>query len=719
MTFLAAGFLFVLFLAALPLVIHWLARRRREVAWAAMAILAQVMASTRRKAQIREIIILSLRVLAVALAIFAFARPAKPGGGDTQAGLVAVIIDASGSMQYRIGAESRLDRAKNLAKAAVMALPPDARVALVVAPALTVDGKVAAVAGEPTNDRVAITAAIDRVVAGNAAFDPAIALTAAGRSLKAGIGSRAIILVSDLQAGDWSAQAQSGISQSLSALNALDPRPALRIIDAGDHELADVAVESVTVDDPLPTAGAAIPVRAVLRARGGAAPSPLAVDLYLATDQDPALRKVDSRVIARLDGTVTVEFSAKLPAGNVALEVRCQADRLAATDRGRVVVEVVERVEVLVVDGKGAVAGFTGAAPFLAAALSPAGELSSFATTRMTPIQLSPSRLNTARVVALADVSDLSAPVAEALTAWVRRGGVLLAFMGDDIQPTAWNRLFAELLPVRLDQPLDLGANGSALEPVAAHPLLQPFVADEFAPLLTRPRTRKLMGATLVAGDGTAQSALVATIAGKPAIVTHSVGRGRVWWYGMSADRSWSDLCLHPAFVPLVQRAVQLGIAGTAPRTVPAGQVASLDAGADRIGAQATVTAPDGNTAMRTWEALPGGDRTCLDIPGTLLAGIYRIANTGNTTDGNRLLAVDTPASEGDLTALAPADLARQLPGLDVAAAGASAIAHAEIGWWLLVLALLCLAAETALAALWAPQDEEAEAVPSASIPSP
>jgi hypothetical protein len=700
MTFLAAGFLVLLALAGLPPLIHWLARRRREIAWAAMTILRRVLARTRRKAQARELVILALRCLAVMLIVLAFARPAMHGAGEAGGGgLVCLVIDASGSMGARVGAESRMDRAKARTKELIAKLPAGSRAAVVVAPALTADGKVGAVAGEATSDRAALAAAVDRIQPGAAAFDPAAALAAAARCLAAGVGGRSLILVSDFQAGDWTAEAASALSPAIAALNALDPRPVVRLVDAGDGELADVAVTAIAPDDPLPVAGRAAPVRAVVRARGGAAPAPLALSLIVTTPDQAKGRVVDSRVIPRLDGSATVQFSATLPAGLVALEARAQADRLAVTDSARCVVEVVERVETLVVDGRGATEGFTGASPFLAAAIAPAGELSSFRATRITPIQLAPSRLRGVRAVALADVPDLPAPVAEALVAWVRAGGVLLAFMGGEVQPAAWNRLLAQVLPGRLDAPQRLPGDGAGLEPAGDHALLQPFAAAEFQPLLRRPRLRTVMGITLASETA---PEVVAKAGGRPVIATAALGRGRIWWYATSADRSWGDLCLHPAFLPLVQRAIQLGLAGHTPPTAPAGAVAVVGGGPELIGRQATVTAPDGATASRTWEAAPGGERSRLDIPGTLHAGIYRLAGAG----GAGLVAVDAPAGEGDLTAITAGDLARRLPGLavvgDLDPAGGR-----EIGWWLLLLALSCLAAETALAAWWAPRDED------------
>ena len=69
--------------------------------------------------------------------------------------------------------------------------------------------------------------------------------------------------------------------ETLATLTAIEPRPSVRVLDVGDGETADIAVESVVLEDPLPTAGSEVPVRVTLRARGRVATDPLAVDLYL------------------------------------------------------------------------------------------------------------------------------------------------------------------------------------------------------------------------------------------------------------------------------------------------------------------------------------------------------------------------------------------------------------------------------------------------------
>ncbi|HEV2471332.1 MAG TPA: BatA domain-containing protein, partial [Chthonomonadales bacterium] len=76
MSYLNPAFLSALGLAAIPLVIHLIRKRKlRVIRWAAMEFLLQSMRKQRRRMRIEEWILLALRILIVAMAVFAFARP--------------------------------------------------------------------------------------------------------------------------------------------------------------------------------------------------------------------------------------------------------------------------------------------------------------------------------------------------------------------------------------------------------------------------------------------------------------------------------------------------------------------------------------------------------------------------------------------------------------------------------------------------------------------
>ncbi len=117
---LAAGAL----LAAVPLVIHLFNRQRHKpMSWAAMRFVEAAWKRTRRRARLEELLLLILRMAAVALLALALARPFA-GGASPLAVLterrrdVIAILDTSASTGYRDGTrtvfDTQLERAKQL-----------------------------------------------------------------------------------------------------------------------------------------------------------------------------------------------------------------------------------------------------------------------------------------------------------------------------------------------------------------------------------------------------------------------------------------------------------------------------------------------------------------------------------------------------------------------------------------------------------------------------
>ena len=106
MNFLQSPILYFLPLALLPVIIHLINQHRhRTVKWAAMMFLLDAKKMTKGMARLRQILILAMRVLAIAALILAAARPLASGwialtaGGKAET--VLVLLDRSASMEQQ------------------------------------------------------------------------------------------------------------------------------------------------------------------------------------------------------------------------------------------------------------------------------------------------------------------------------------------------------------------------------------------------------------------------------------------------------------------------------------------------------------------------------------------------------------------------------------------------------------------------------------------
>ncbi len=124
MTFLAPALLIALPLAALPVIIHLIhLYRRRQVKWAAMMFLLAAQRMNKGLSRLRQVLILALRVLAVAAILFVITRPLAGGWLGLTGGApdtVMILLDRSASMEQQntaTGVSKRAAGLRNVAKA--------------------------------------------------------------------------------------------------------------------------------------------------------------------------------------------------------------------------------------------------------------------------------------------------------------------------------------------------------------------------------------------------------------------------------------------------------------------------------------------------------------------------------------------------------------------------------------------------------------------------
>lgn len=107
MTFLNQPILWLLFAAAIPIIIHLLNRRRhRTVKWAAMSFILKATRESRGKKKLKHLIILTARTLALAALVIAIAQPLVGGflgWGGSKLDTVVLVLDRSLSMESETG----------------------------------------------------------------------------------------------------------------------------------------------------------------------------------------------------------------------------------------------------------------------------------------------------------------------------------------------------------------------------------------------------------------------------------------------------------------------------------------------------------------------------------------------------------------------------------------------------------------------------------------
>lgn len=533
LTFLYPLFLAGLAAAAIPIILH-LFRRRSEtvVDFPAVRLIDQAPVETRRRRRLRELVLLALRVTALALLALAFARPyfaAAPAVLSTPTTVIA--LDTS----YSLSAPGQFAAAQQAARAAID------RVAVTDRTAVVTFADTAVVALEPTTDRSAAIQAIEEasVTAGATRFRSALARAAE----TVGPEGR-IVVITDLQQTGW---------------------------DASDEGAVPDGIELEVVGVPPPSGNLA--VTAARREND-------AVVAAVHNFGDRAERvAVRLRVGEREASAVTVSVAAQ-----AAAEVRLPG---TLPPRGAAVVTVddprgyqLDNARFLVLDPPQATAvvvvtaeppGSSDAGLYVERALSVAEDGRAFAVSLVDGPTFSAASDTSADpgALILLGTTTLDRRGRERVATFLREGGRVLATLGPDIDMAT----LADTLGVTVEaSAAPVPAGRSTLVPVdGRHPVFRPFMNPTGA-LGDVPfaQVRRL-------GESPSVQVLARFSGGGNALTEQTVGTGRLLLFASDLDNRWNRFPLNPAFVPWLLETVRYLTQGrgalqlfTLP-TVPAG----------------------------------------------------------------------------------------------------------------------------------------------------
>lgn len=708
-------------LAAVPLIIHLLNRQRyRPMEWAAMRFVLAAYRKTRRRVQLENLLLLLLRMGAIALLALAVARPFAAGEGalapltERRRDLV-LVADASASTGYREEVDTTFERITARAIEIVGELDGGRgdRVHPIVA------GTRARLYGWQPPDKAlsilsTVTEPTDEALDLGAVLGEVLSLA---REDAAGTGESAleVRLLTDLQRSSFEPLIGSeggdpaALAEHLDALAALGVRVVVEDLGPAPLEPPNLTVAEVAVGEGDLVTGAPVEV-AVRVANHGTSPRP-AERVALSVDGNKLpVQRVDVPARGTAEAMFTVQFDRP---GPHALVAELDGDRLSADDRRATVVLAPPPVSVLVVNGAPSDEIEEDEVGYLMPALEPLRPDDGALTRGIQPFEADEVTvdvltdpeldLRAVDVVLLAGVGALPDSVVGRLEERTAAGGSLIVTMGPrvaDLDLTN-ERLFrpdgSGLLPAELLRRVSV-ARRDAYYRVAefeeTHPALA-FFADE----AWRPFLAEIPFYSFVHVEPLDDAKVLARLdddARSPLLVERGYDRGKVFLYTSSFHPDWSDV-VHEArtLIPLTHEWLRYAGARTEPpRVLSPGSPLRLEV--DAYPRTAELVRADGSRRAIEGkiEELPDGRWRLPEVPGgeTERAGLYVV---GLEEGRQEPFAVQLDPTEGDLSRLGPTDLRDLHPALALLerreggdAVGDEAARRGEI--WRL-LATLCL----------------------------
>ena len=650
--FLSPIFLWGLALVGIPILVHLIRKRKiKVIRWAAMEFLLQSQRKQRRKLRIEELILLALRVLIVALAAFAFARPVLRSLGipllSQNARVYAVIVlDNSFSMGHR-GADSKtsFERAQNAAEEVVAnILKPGDSVSVIL-----LSDKPEDAVGDPSFDLKLVRQKIRDAKLSDRGTDYLEAAKRVNRRLKSSTApAREVYFLTDDQASAWTT------SKSDAAHNVwadMGKQSRVTWVSVGEK---DTARENLAVGTPEPSRQLVTPklpttIKATIYNYGSKARSGLQV--HLIVDGKTETQKVS---IAP-HGKSVVEFSNHrfdtLGTRTCAVELDDpqNVDGLTADNRAPFVVRVRDQLKVLVQDVHPAKDPAKSESFYMMTALAPGGEAQSMIPKLRDGEGFGGLDLREYDAVVVTGATGFSAPDVRVLSDYVKGGGGLLLFPGPYTDAQKLNTSLGEagLLPAKLGTRRQLDDSSAVT--------LNPAEIKSPALLIFKNSTLNLGTARFTTyyplepvqtKDPNDVQTMLYFSKNDPAFVERKAELGRVILAASGAGTNWNELPVKASYLPLMYQLISyIGNGPTSSRNLKLNEGFYTNLPLSEAGKQIRITPPDGKSTTQASKLITGG--VTFSYGNTGRAGTYKLEVTGGKTKD--AFAVSLPVGESDL----------------------------------------------------------------------
>ncbi len=567
-SFLNAAFLAALPLAAVPVLIHLFHRRRRvRIAWGAMHFLNAALTRRRRLWRLADVLLMILRLAAVAAIVLALAQPlfktkALASGAPRD---VIVILDTSLSMAENAGQQSLFQRALTRADELIQRLSAHDALRVLLAgpvPEWLTPGWVEANEAAKKEVRAQIRLLSPTLGCADllACFNSALEVEPADRQAV-----RLIAVLSDDQTLSWQPQQIDGWKSLAEKIKALPYAVAINSMNLADAvpAPATISVESITANRSVTGPGEPLVLTAQARNTGAAPTAPMMLQWR---DGEEAFGTSPLQGL-QPGQSATVNIEHAFAAAGVC-EVSCEAigsDDLPLDNKASLAVQVSGELPVLVVDGAPQIAAPINGTGCLLAALGYAPGQSTAPTGgawhaifRPKVIDLNglgPEELGDYGAIVLVNTLIPDGEMLGKLADFVKKGGGLWLALGDQIDPALFNQAFFNqaqgLAPLALAAPTGDAANhdkAEAIHPAAAQHSATRLLADAQKLDLDRVRIYRRHQFATTRSDARV-NVLLSTGSGAPLAVERALGRGRVIVQAIPLGADWSNLPLNQAFV--------------------------------------------------------------------------------------------------------------------------------------------------------------------------
>ncbi len=684
MSFLNPLFLIGTVVLSIPVLVHLVRREKSEVIrFSSLMFLLKVPKRAVRQQKLKNLLLMLLRLLILALLVAAFMRPyfsesATPAVVSGQAQGIVMLLDNSYSMRYG----TNFDRLKTEANKQIDAMGANDRMTLVQF------NDNATVLMKPTSDKYQLKAAVSTIEPSFGGTRYYEAFAAADRALQQfGSQRRQLVMISDFQRAGWNRSSRESV---------IDKDVDAKMINLAVDNSKNVGIDNVSVDATsfTRTFGGRVVARVHNYRKDQSVTVPVSLEI---NDKEVAGRKM---IQVPVNSTALAEFTGfDLQVGASKGKVKIASDDPLQVDNEFIFsLERREKLKVLILDDGRLDSNRRRQSFYLQGVFAASTELP-MEVSLATANDVHADDLPNYKVVVINDVPRLPDAVRNRLNELHKTGQGQLVILGEYSDLNWWSNYPS--LPVK---PVEkLLANQNLGRPVISmtsfdrnHAIFKKFQSAAKFTL----STAQFFGYTQMELKPGA-TALVKFEDGSPAMAESSGADRGLVVFGSSIDNAsssgWNDFPLKASFLPMFIEVARYLSHSTENR-----EWYALGEGIPVVGALV-----GGSAAVIT----PNGERQSL---GELAAGEQRFFTPAvpgfheiRVGRDSKVIAVNPPSNEGNLDVIPPEDL---LASVQSTAAEARSkglftsddqLEHAkrQLSWWyLLVVAILATIAEIYIA---------------------
>jgi len=677
MSFLNPFFFIGSALLAVPIIIHLVRREKSEIIpFSSLMFLLKVPKRSIRQQIMKNLLLMALRILLLALLVGAFARPyftqsAKPNAAGSSNSAAVMLLDTSYSMRYG----TNFDRLKTEAAKRIDALGANDRMALV---GFNDSASVLMLPSSDKNQLKAAVSALEPSYSGTKYYE---AFALADRVLGQTEGAKKLIMISDFQRTGWNRSSRESI---------IGRDVKTEMVNVGVERSTNVGIDSVNVDPPTSfnrTYTGRVTARIHNYNKDKAVTTPVSL-------------KINDKEVDRRTVTVSANSTALAEFTNFDLapefskgKVRIETDDALPVDNEFIfALERREKLNVLIID-----AARKNQSVYLKQAFTASNDLP-FAVNVEAEQNVNVDRLGEQNVIIINDVPRLNDRLRDRLNQLRKGGQGQLVIMGPNADLNWWSGLAG--FPVKATQKInvskDRGRQAYSVTTVnRTHNIFKPFQNSSAFAL----SAAQFFGYTEMEPKQT--SAVLAKFEnGSPALVESGGQEAGMLVFAAAVDNpttGWTDLPVKGSFLPLFHEMVRY-----LSRYNEVHGWYALGEGIPVAGGRETAAAA---------VIKPGGERQSLGdlAPGDqkfftpTAPGFYEL-RVGRDV---HVVAVDPPSNEGNLDPMPPEDLLASVQRTEGEALQAGLFSQDEqgdyakrqMGWWyLLMIALVAVIAEIYIA---------------------